>query len=150
VRERPIAVLRRGREAWVIAASDKVVRPIRRGRGRDLPRVWVPASVAVSLDRPLADRGVRTAIGVLLTLEHFKHLMSPSTVLVRNGNLTLRLRSNTELRFGEASDAALKLAVAEKILPDLPPPPSGAIAYLDVSVPDRPVGGTELKSNQGR
>ena len=45
VRESPIAVLRRGREAWVIAASGRVVRPLRRGRGQNLPRVWVPASV---------------------------------------------------------------------------------------------------------
>jgi cell division septal protein FtsQ len=54
------------------------------------------------------------------------------------------------LRFGDASEVELKLAVAEKILPDLAAPPAGSIAYLDVSVPDRAVGGTELKSNQGR
>jgi len=40
--------------------------------------------------------------------------------------------------------------VAEKILPDLAAPSAGSIAYLDVSVPDRPVGGTEQRSNQGR
>lgn len=149
-REHPIAVLRRGREAWVIAASGKVVRPLRRGRGQDLPRVWVPASVAVRLGEPPADRGVRTAISVLVTLQGSKHSMSPTIVLAHKRNLTLRLSSDTELRLGDASDAALKLAVAEKILPELAPPSSGSIAYLDVSVPDRPVGGTELKSNQGR
>jgi len=149
VRERPIAVLRRGREAWVIAASGRVVRPLRRGRGQNLPRVWVPASVSVSLGQPLAERGVRTAIRVLATLRSSRHSMRPTSVLAHNGDLTLTLGSSTELRFGDAAEAALKLAVAEKILPDITAPPAGSIAYLDVSVPDRPVGGTELKSNHG-
>jgi len=149
-REHPVAVLRRGGEAWVIAASDKVVRPLRRGRGEDLPRVWVPASLAVSVGDPLTDRGVRTAIRVLAALQASTHAFSPTSVLVRNGDLTLTLGSSTELRFGDASEVALKLVVAEKILPGLAAPPAGSIAYLDVSVPDRPVGGTELRSNQGR
>jgi len=149
-REHPVAVLRRGVEAWVIAVSGKVVRPLRRGRGESLPRVWVPASLAVSVGDPLADRGVRTAIRVLAKLQSYAHSMSPTSVLVRNGDLTLTLGSSTELRFGDASEGTLKLAVAEKILPDLASPPAGSIAYLDVSVPDRPVGGTELRSNQGR
>ena len=149
-REHPVAVLRRSGEAWVIAVSGKVVRPLRRGRGESLPRVWVPASLAVSVGDPLADRGVRTAIRVLAKLQSYAHSMSPTSVLVRNGDLTLTLGSSTELRFGDASEGTLKLAVAEKILPDLASPPAGSIAYLDVSVPDRPVGGTELRSNQGR
>ena len=71
-------------------------------------------------------------------------------MVAHGGNLTLKLRSSSELRFVEASEVALKLAVAEKILPGIAAPPADSIAYLDVSVPDRPVGGTELKSNQGR
>jgi cell division protein FtsQ len=149
-REHPVAVLRRGAEAWVIATSGKVVRPLRRGRGQDLPRVWVPASVAVRVGDPLADSGVRTAIKVLGTLERSRHSMKPMSVLVRGGDLTLTLGSSTELRFGGASEVALKLAVAEKILPGIAAPSAGSIAYLDVSVPDRPVGGTESKSNEGR
>jgi cell division septal protein FtsQ len=149
-REHPVAVLRRGRDAWVIAASGKVIRPLRRGRGQDLPRVWVPASVAVVLGDQLADRGIRTAIDVLVTLQSSRHSMRPTSVLARNGDLTLTLGSNTELRFGDASEVALKLAVAEKIVSTLAAPPAGSIAYLDVSVPERPAGGTEVKSNQGR
>ncbi|HEY5160100.1 MAG TPA: FtsQ-type POTRA domain-containing protein [Gaiellaceae bacterium] len=149
-REHPLAVLRRGREAWVIATSGKVVRPLRRGRGQGLPRVWVPASVAVSPGKQLADRGVRTAVKVLATLQGSKHSMRPTSVLAHKSNLTLTLDSGTELRFGDASDAALKLAVSEQILPQLAVPPTGSIDYLDVSVPDRPVGGTELKSNEGQ
>ncbi len=149
-REHPVAVFRRGRDAWVIATSGKVVRPLRRGRSENLPRIWAPASVAVAVGEPIANRGIRTAIRVLAALNDSKHLLSPTSVTAHNGDLTLAIGSNTELRFGDASQAALKLAVAEKILPDLAAPSAGSIAYLDVSVPDRPVGGTELKSNKGR
>ena len=149
-REHPIAVLRRGRDAWVIAASGRVVRPLRRGRGQDLPRVWVPATVAVTVGEPLADSGVNTALGVLTALRSSKHSLRPTSVLAHDGDLTLTLGSNTELRFGDSSQAALKLAVAEKILPDISPSPTGSIAYFDVSSPYRPVGGTEVESNQGR
>jgi cell division protein FtsQ len=149
VREHPVAVLRRGADAWVIAASGKVVRPLRRGLGQDLPRVWVPAATTVNVGDPVADHDVRAAISVLATLRDSKHSMRPTSVLATGGDLTLTLGSDTELRFGDASDVTLKLTVAERILPDLPSPSSGSIAYLDVSVPDRAVGGTELKSNQG-
>jgi cell division protein FtsQ len=149
-RELPVAVLRRGGDAWVIASSGKVVRTLRRGRGQDLPRVWVPASVAVRIGSTLADSGARAAIGVLVALQGPGHSIKPSSVVARGGDLTLKLGSSSELRFGEASDVALKLAVAEKILPGIAAPPVGSIAYLDVSVPDRAVGGTELRSNQGR
>ncbi|MHB8059736.1 MAG: cell division protein FtsQ/DivIB [Gaiellaceae bacterium] len=149
-REHPVAVLRRGKDAWVIASSGKVVRSLRRGLGKELPRVWVAAPVAVSVGSPLADRGARAAIGVLVELQRPGHSIRPTSVVAHGGDLTLKLGSSSELRFGGASEVALKLVVAEKILPRIATPPSGSIAYLDVSVPDRPVGGTQLKSNQGR
>jgi cell division septal protein FtsQ len=140
-REHPVAVLRRGGDAWVIATSGKVVRPLRRGRSQDLPRIWASASVAVVVGEPIANLGVRTAIRVLTALKDSKHSLHPTGVVAHDGDLTLKIGSSTELRFGDASQVALKLAVAEKILPDLASPSPGSIAYLDVSVPDRPVGG---------
>ena len=47
-----------------------------------------------------------------------------------------------EVRLGDASDLALKLAVARRILPAL----AGVGGYLDVSVPERPVAGQDLNS----
>ena len=51
--------------------------------------------------------------------------------------LVLRLRSGLELRLGDPTDVRLKLAVARRALRGLP----AGTAYLDVSVPDRPVAG---------
>jgi hypothetical protein len=56
---------------------------------------------------------------------------------MEHGILLFRLGSGLELRLGEASDVRLKLAIARRALPLLP----SDAAYLDVSVPGRPVAG---------
>jgi cell division protein FtsQ len=145
-REFPVAILRRGAEAWLIAASNKVVRPFPLGQSIGFPRIWVPASVAVAQGEPIDDPGVKTAIDLLASLGRAGHGLRLTNVIASNGNLTLVTSSGIELRLGDASQAALKLAVVEKILPNLGPPPAGSVAYLDVSVPSRPVSGTTLKS----
>ena len=48
--------------------------------------------------------------------------------------------SGVALRFGAPSDLALKIAVVRAILPTLHVSGGG---YLDVSVPERPVAGTD-------
>jgi cell division protein FtsQ len=147
VREHTVAVLRRGAGAWLVASSGKVVRSFDRGKGLEMPRIWASSSVAVSEGQTIDDPGIRMAITVLDALRHFKERLHPTSVVAKGGNLTLFTGSDVELRFGNASGAALKLAVAEKILPQVPPASSGSVAYLDVSVPARPVSGEETKSS---
>jgi hypothetical protein len=53
--------------------------------------------------------------------------------------LLFRLRSGLEIRLGRPADVRLKLAIARRALRGLP---SGT-TYLDVSVPERPVAGTQ-------
>jgi cell division protein FtsQ len=55
-----------------------------------------------------------------------------------NGGAVADLSNGIQLRLGDASDAAAKWAAAATVLaaPDL-----GSPAYIDVSVPDRPVSG---------
>ena len=57
-------------------------------------------------------------------------------VQVGDGELSLQLASGTELRLGDSGDVRLKLAIARQILPI-----AGRAAYVDVSVPERPVAG---------
>ena len=52
------------------------------------------------------------------------------------------LESGTEILLGDASRLRLKLAVAAKILPSLT-----SETYLDVSVPERAVAGTDRSHN---
>lgn len=146
VRESPVAVLRQGSNAWLIAASDKVVRRFPLGRSSDFPRVWVPASVTIAQNEPVDDPGVKTAIELLASLGPAGRGLQLVNVIASSNDLTLVTDSGIQLRFGDASRAALKLAVVEKILPILRVPPAGSDVYLDVSVPSRPVSGTTLKS----
>ena len=60
-----------------------------------------------------------------------------------DGSLVFRLRSGLELRLGDEEDLALKLAVAGRILPLV----RGA-TYLDVSLPARPVAGSQTLNQQ--
>ena len=65
-----------------------------------------------------------------------------ATVRYLAGELTLVLRSGVEVRLGDHSTCALKLELARRLLPRL----AEGRAYLDVSVPERPVAGTTLDS----
>jgi hypothetical protein len=55
-------------------------------------------------------------------------------------DLVIVLGTKTELRLGEASELRLKLAVAATVLGALSPDERRELAYLDVSLPTRPVG----------
>ena len=51
-----------------------------------------------------------------------------------DGELTLVLRSGTELRLGDSGDLRLKLSIAKELLPL-----TAGARYVDISVPERPV-----------
>jgi hypothetical protein len=66
------------------------------------------------------------------------------TVRAADHELTFLLASGLELRLGDLQSVRLKLAVASGILPNLLA--QGGYAYLDVSVPARPVAGTNSQA----
>ncbi len=142
-RELHVAVLRSGNRAWLVAASNKVVRQIPLGRAEGLPRIWQSQSVPVLVGEPISDPHMQKAIAVLSALRRSRYRIPLTNVITAEGTLTLVTSSRIQLRFGDPTQAALKLAVVKKILPGLGYPPSGSIGYLDVSLPIRPVSGTE-------
>ena len=87
--------------------------------------------VTRSLPAASADRTFTARIGTVRAADH---------------ELTFVLASGLELRFGDAVDLPLKLAVAKRLLL----PVQGAGAYVDVTVPERPVtGGNPQVSTSG-
>jgi cell division protein FtsQ len=135
VPETEVAVLRRGSDAWLISARGRVVARVRPQTVRGLPRIWVPAKTVVAAGAIVPDESGGTAARALALAARFPaHITAASA---RHGELVFRLRSGIELRLGAPNDVRLKLAIARRALPHLP---SGA-AYLDVSVPGRPVAG---------
>lgn len=138
---RAIAVVRHSDAAWLVAATGRIIRQINPGASSELPRVWLSPELAEPAPgRTLvADEG-GAAIAALAALPR----EFPVTVRTARGtpdDLVLRLGFGTELRLGPAQDLRLKLRVAATVLDSLSRTQREALAYLDVSMPTRPVGG---------
>jgi hypothetical protein len=130
-----VAVLRRGSDAWLVSSTARVLQRLNRRPYPRLPRIWLPASAEVSVNSTLGGAG---AMGVAAVAPLSSHGLGTSVKQVRVGDeeLSLELASGTELRLGDSGDVRLKLAIARRILPI-----AGNAAYVDVSVPERPVAG---------
>jgi len=138
VPERPVAVLRRGPDSWLVSARGRVISTLPRGSDPALTRIWIPTATAVLVGGFLDPAHGGTAARSLALVAHLFPARI-ATASFTNGELAFRLRSGLELRLGDPTDVRLKLAIARRALVALPP---GA-TYLDVSVPRRPVAGTD-------
>ena len=137
--ERPVAVVRQGASAWLVASSGKVVRDLERGTERALPRIWLAKDVSITVGRTLPAEVVPAtrAVGALGETGIRRGVKSAR---IQDGQLTLVLHRGPELRLGEPSDVLLKLTVAARVLPLA----DADAVYLDVSVPERPVSSRYL------
>lgn len=145
--ERAVLLLRRGSEGWVVSARGRVLRAVRNVRVSSLPRVWVAKDTAVEAGEMLAPESGGVVAGVLAPLAASHFPARVRSVRAKESELTLVLRSGLELRLGDSGDLRLKLAVARRILVLQGPDP--AAAYVDVSVPERPVVGGENAQVEG-
>ena len=140
VPESPVAVLRRGASAWLASARGRVIGAVARSQYRSLPRIWLPLSTEIDVGELLRGDAAASA----RALAAFVAARFAGRVLwarVRDGQLTLALRSGLELDFGQPTSLALKIAVVRAVLPTLRRPSAGGPTHLDVSVPERPVAG---------
>jgi cell division protein FtsQ len=133
--ERPVAVLRRGPDAWLVSSSARVLEHLRKRPYPRLPRIWLPAGTDVSENSTLAGVGAK-GVAAVAPLRPLHLAGRVRQVLAGDGQLTLVLASGTELRLGDSGDLRLKLTIAKQILPL-----AGGASYVDVSVPERPVAG---------
>jgi cell division protein FtsQ len=141
VPESPVAVLRRGADAWLASARGRVVGRVARSRYRSLPRIWLPAQTELAVGGFLTGDAAASA----RALREFVATRFAHSVLwarVAGGQLVLGLRSGLQLDFGAPTSLDLKIAVVRSILPTLARPSDGGPSYLDVSVPERPVAGS--------
>ena len=137
--ERPVAIARYGADAWVVAASARVLATSAPRARHDLPRIWLTS------DRPRVGDVLRDRFGLraVRALSLAGKVSLPSrirTARAHDHELTFLLASGLELRLGDLHAIRLKLAVAERILPG-----ARGYRYLDVSVPARPVAGVNLQ-----
>jgi hypothetical protein len=137
--EQPVFILRRvpGSDAFLIAASGRVLRPLAHSHLSSLPRLWVTKDVQVAVGERLGPAPTEAAHALWLLrgapLPGGVHVVRADTK-----QLTLVLGSGLDLRLGDDGDLRLKLAIARRILRLTGAATLGG-GYLDVSVPERPV-----------
>jgi cell division septal protein FtsQ len=139
--EQPLAVVRRGIEAWLVSRNGRVVKRIAQRTHTTLPRIWLRQSVQLSLGGTLAAGGGAEEVTMLDALRGARLDVRVTSVRVVPGALVYVLHGGVELRVGTLSQLRLKLAIARRILARNP-----VFGYLDVSVPERPVSGQEPSS----
>jgi len=139
--ELPVAVLRRGGEAWLVSARGRVIGTIPRGTRRALPRIWLPLRTGIEVGSLLEDEPGGMAARSLAAFVGSGFPNRIAFVRALNGQLTLALRGGLEIRLGVPVDLRLKIAIAHGILPTLALPGAGGPDYLDLAVPERPVAG---------
>ena len=141
--ERPAAVLRSGPRAWLLSAHAKVLRPLATRPLPQLPRIWTGRSVQPRVGFVPGDAGLTRAAALVARASRAEPRLARriSTVRLQEERLTFVLHSGTELRLGSATNLALKLAVAARLLNVLSAAERLRLGYLDLSVPSRPVAG---------
>jgi ferric-dicitrate binding protein FerR (iron transport regulator) len=95
----------------------------------------VPRSVDIAVNSTLGGLGAQ-GIAAVAPLKPLHLGADVRQVLTGGGELTLLFASGTQLRLGDSGDLKLKLAIAKQLLPL-----TRGAAYVDVSVPERPVAG---------
>lgn len=142
VPETPVAVLRRGLSSWLVSERGRVIDEIDPTRYPRLPRIWIGAAAQIETGALLSDSDGGAAARSLAAFAGAHVARRVLWARVEDGTLTVALRSGLEVRFGPITDLALKIAIAQRIIPTLQAPSAGGPRYLDVAVPDRPVAGT--------
>lgn len=134
--ERAVAVVKRGNSAWLATGAGKVIREIEAGTQRHLPRLWLAKGATIRVGGQIP-AGLVSATRALAAAHATGLGGRVKGVRLSGEELTLVLRRGLELRLGRAADVGMKLAIAREVLGLV----DGSVAYIDVSVPQRPVAG---------
>jgi cell division septal protein FtsQ len=141
--EHAVAVARRGPKAWLVAASTRTIAAVPPKSHAGLPRIWLAHSGEPEVGAAITDRFGLRAVRALALAREARFGRRVRMVRARAQDLTFLLGSGLELRLGDLRAIPLKLAIAAKVLPGLV---AQGVAYVDVSVPERPVASTTLDS----
>jgi len=134
--ERTVAVVRQGRTSWEVTGAGKVIREIETGTQRHFPRLWLAKGATIRRGDVIPP-GFIPATRALADAHSVGLGTRVKGVRPVGDEITLVLRSGTELRLGRATQVGLKLTVASRVLRLV----DSGTAYVDVSVPQRPVAG---------
>jgi len=137
VPERPAAVVRRGRAAWLVSERGRIMGTLESDPRKRLPRIRLAAG-DLRAGAFLADERARLAVTAATHLPR-RFPVRVRSIRAREDGVTLVLATDTEVRLGNASALPLKMAVAARVLRSLSEDERLGLTYLDVTVPERPV-----------
>jgi cell division protein FtsQ len=140
--ERALAVFRDGPKAWLVAETGRVLRPLDPTARPKLPRIRVEVTRTPAVGGALPGEDVGDALAVLAALP----ARFPGRVLyatAEEDGLVLALADGPDIRLGEPTMLARKLAAAAAVLRSLPEEERLPLGYLDASVLERVVAGTD-------
>ena len=142
VPERPVAVVNQASSLWVVSERGRVIGRTSAAEAPELPRVRYLPEAPLAAGAFLADEGTRSVLAALA--EAPRRMPIPiHSARFEDGELTLVLAGEGETRplllLGEPDDVGTKLRVAALVLRNLSAEERAALAYLDVTLPDRPV-----------
>jgi cell division septal protein FtsQ len=142
--ELPVGIVRLGADRWVVSERGRIIRRYASGSSERYPRFRLPGRPNVVPGAYLTDPGARVVLAALAVVpKNFP--VRIHMVRLEGGQLTMDLWApwgGPELRLGEAADMDVKLAVAAVVLRALSADARSAVGYVDVSVPERAVVGT--------
>jgi cell division protein FtsQ len=142
VPERPVAVLRRGDDAWLVSERGHVIAAVDEDARPGLPRIRPDGESAAAPGAVLEGTESEHALAAVAAMPR-AFARRVRVIRTRAGSITLALREGPDLRLGSPDELPLKIAVGAALLRSLSEDESDALGYLDVSVPERPVGGQE-------
>ena len=134
-------LLRRVRDTWLVSSRGRVMRRIEHPERSSLARLWVAKGTPVPVGDTLSRSGGALAAAALTPIAAGAFPKSVRFVRAGAAELTLVMQSGVEIRLGGISDLRLKLAIARRILLARASA-AGDGSYIDVSVPERPVLGS--------
>jgi len=141
--ERAVLLVRQGSTSWVVSARGRVMRKVDDPRRSRLPRLWLPKSIRLAIGETLPLDEGRVAAAAVAPIARRAYPGGVRTVVSGKEALTLVLGEGTEVRLGDLGDLRLKLAIARRILRVAASNGDISPAYVDVSVPERPVLATQ-------
>jgi cell division protein FtsQ len=139
VPEHAVAVVAHRGTGWIVSARGRVMSRADRPELWRFPRIRLETAAELTAGQTLRDPRIVEPLSALTALGP-DFPVRIRTARLADGELTLVLRSGTEVRLGEPTDLEVKLAAAGRILTALSAEEKAQLAYLDVSLPARPVG----------
>ena len=142
--ELPLGIVRLGPDRWVVSERGRIIRRYAPGSSERYPRFRLPGRPNIVPGSYVTDPGARVVLGALAVVPK-DFPVRIDLVRLEGGRLTMDLSApwgGPELRLGEAVDVEAKLAAAALVLRSLSDDTRSSVGYVDVSVPERTVVGS--------